>query len=64
MFVCNRLRHHLVLPGYLLLRDEPRNIPSVGFTPLKAKDPQLVVKPEYIEFTSLTNERVRVSWGS
>ena len=64
MLVCNHLRHHLVLPGYLFLRDEPRNIPCVWFSPVKVEDPQLVVKPEYIEFTSLTKERVRVSWSS
>lgn len=63
MLVCNNLRQHLVLPGYLFLRSEPRNIPCVQFNPVKVADPQLVVTPEFIEFTSLTKERVHVSWN-
>lgn len=62
MLVCN-LRQHLLLPGYLLLRNEPTSIPCVWFSPVKAEDPQLVVKPEFIEFTSLTKERVHVTWN-
>ena len=62
MGVCGNLRNHVALPGYLLLRDEPRDIPCVWFSPVKAEDPELLVKAEFFEFTSLKKERVRVSW--
>ena len=64
MGVCGNLRHHLVIPGYLLLRSEPQAVPCVRFSPVQASDPQLVIGSDYFEFTSLQNERVRVSWGS
>jgi len=62
MGACGRLRTHIVIPGYLLLRDAPENIPCVWFSPVKAKDPELVIGSDYLEFTSFKKERVRVFW--
>ena len=64
MGVCSLLRHHVVIPGYLLLRYEPKEIPCVRFGPVKAEDPQLTIGSDYLEFTSLNKERVRVTWQS
>ena len=64
MYVCSRLRHHVVIPGYLLLRNAPKDIPCVRFSPVKAEEPQLAIGSDYLEFTSLNNERVRLSWKS
>ena len=64
MGVCNNLRQHLILPGYLLLKDEPRNINCIWFSPVKTEDPHLKIEREFFEFTSLKNERVRVLWSA
>jgi len=64
MGVCHDLRQHLVLPGYLLLKDEPRNINCIWFSPVKTEDPHLQIEREFFEFTSLKNERVRVLWSA
>ena len=62
MGVCNGLRQHVALPGFLLLRVHPKDIPCVWFSLVKADDPNLVIREEYVEFTSLNNERIRVIW--
>ena len=64
MGVCNNLKYHIVIPGYLLLRNEAKDVPCVWFSPVKAEDPELVIGPGYLEFTSLKKERVRVSLQS
>ena len=64
MGVCSSLHNHIVIPGYLLLRNAPEDVPCVRFSPVQAADPQLVIRSDYLEFTSLKKERVRVSWGS
>lgn len=64
MGVCGDVRNHVVLPGYLLLRNEPKNVPCVWFSPVQAEDPELLIRDGFFEFTSLKKERVRVSWDA
>lgn len=44
----------------LLLRDE--TTPCVSFNPIKAQDPHLVIRQDGLQFTSMRNERIDVSW--
>ena len=64
MGVCNNLKYHLVIPRYLLLRNEAKAVPCVRFSPVMAEDPELAIGSDYLEFTSLKKERVRVSLPS
>src|SRR5262245_9323651 len=50
MVVCLNLREHIAIPGYLLLKDAAKDINCVWFSPVKSKDPQLVIGSDYLEF--------------
>lgn len=62
MGVCSNVRQLVALPGFLLLSDQPHDMPCVRFSPVKAEEPHLIIRNEYLEFTSLNNERIRLIW--
>ena len=62
MGVCHNLKRHIQLPQWLILQNLPGEMPCVNFSPVKVQEPHLTIQTDYIEFTSLSNEIVRVGW--
>ena len=59
---CNPIEY-IPIPGYIYAYNwHDKEIPCALMTPVKFNDPEFVVWQNLIEFTSIDNERIRVSW--
>lgn len=56
--IANR-SHFFMLPGYAYSRNVPPLLAPMGKADV---DPQLKIEDNYIEFNSINNNRVRVTW--
>jgi hypothetical protein len=59
---CNPIEY-ISIPGYIYASNwHDREIPCALMTPVKSVNPELIVGQNFIEFASINDERIRVSW--